>query len=284
MPTNNTLLTTTDDVSGFLPPEYGNLIVQPVQTGAVAYQVAENISTGSSEFHVPIVGKDAGAGWVAEGEEIAVTEGKYGEATVIPKKVAGLSVISRELANDSSPAASKIVGDGLARSIARQVDIAFFGSTTVNGPIGLEGVPGINEVEAPTAWTNLDPFAEAIAEAEQEGAVITSFVANPEDAKVLATLKDQADSNRPLLGVDPTKATQRLLQGVPLLVSPAVTPGTVWGIPRDRVLVITREGTEIAVDESVFFTSDRVAVRAIMRVGFAYPHAEAVQKITLASE
>jgi len=33
---------------------------------------------------------------------------------------------------------------------------------------------------------------------------------------------------------------------------------------------------------SVFFTSDRVAVRAVCRVGFAFPHPGAVVKVTLA--
>ena len=32
-----------------------------------------------------------------------------------------------------------------------------------------------------------------------------------------------------------------------------------------------RAGTRIEVDRSVFFTSDRVAVKATMRVGFGFP-------------
>ena len=277
----NTLLTSSADIGGILPEEYGKLVTQPVEGNAVVYQVADKVNTAANEFHVPIVQTDGTATWVQEGEEIAPSEAAFAEAVVVPRKVAGLTVISRELANDSSPSAAKIVGDGLARSIARQIDLAFFGTTPTHGPTGLESIASVNEVDAGTAWVNLDPFANAIAEAEQVGTTVTSWVANPEDAKILATLKDQADSNRPLLGVDPTQPTKRLIQGVPLFVTPAVTQGTIWGIPRDRVLVVTRTGTEIAVDESVYFTSDRVAVRAIMRVGFAYPHPEAIQKIKL---
>jgi hypothetical protein len=33
---------------------------------------------------------------------------------------------SNELANDSSPAATSVVGDGIVRSIARKIDLAFF--------------------------------------------------------------------------------------------------------------------------------------------------------------
>jgi hypothetical protein len=38
---------------------------------------------------------------------------------------------------------------------------------------------------------------------------------------------------------------------------------------------------DLAVDKSAYFTSDRTSIRAIMRVGFAFPHAAAVQKISL---
>lgn len=278
-----TMFTTSTDVGGILPDQYGQLIVQPVQAAAVAYQVATNIPTSATEFHVPIVTDDAGAAWVAEGAEITPDDATLDEDVVTPSKVAGLTAITRELANDSSPAAAQIVGDSIARSIARQIDIAFFGTTTANGPSGLGSLTSTGTVDAGTAWADLDAFAEAIADAETAGATLTSFVANPADALLLAQLKDETGSNRPLLGTDPTQATRRLVLGVPLYVSPAVTAGTVWGIPRDRVLVVTREDVTLEVDRSVYFTSDRVAVKATMRVGFSFPHPAAVQKISLSA-
>jgi hypothetical protein len=42
---------------------------------------------------------------------------------------------------------------------------------------------------------------------------------------------------------------------VPLLVSPAVAAGTIWGLPRDRVVVVVRDDAEAQSDRSVFFTS-----------------------------
>ena len=44
-----------------------------------------------------------------------------------------------------------------------------------------------------------------------------------------------------------------------------------WCYDRTRVISVVREDVELAVDE-VFFTSHRVAVRAVMRVGFGFPH------------
>ena len=72
----------------------------------------------------------------------------------------------------------------------------------------------------------------------------------------------------------------RSVYGRPLLVSSAVGAKTAWAIPRDRVFIVIRTDAKIEVDRSVFFTSDRVAVKATMRVGLAFPHPLAIVKVT----
>lgn len=280
-----TMLTNTKGIGGLLPEDYAQLIVQPVTRDSAAAQASTVVTTASHELHFPVITDDPTAAWTAEGAEIDPSDATPDEIVATPTKVAGLTVITRELANDSSPAATQIVGDGLARSIVNRVDGAFFGKqgANPNQPKGLEDLAGVGTVTAPTAWANLDPFAEAISRAETVGATVNTWVANPADALALAKLKDEANSNRPLLGTDPTQPTRRLILGIPLLVSPAVTTGTVWGIPKSRAYVVIREGAVLEIDKSVYFTSDRVAARAIMRVTFAFPHAAAIQKIKLSA-
>jgi hypothetical protein len=53
-------------------------------------------------------------------------------------------------------------------------------------------------------------------DAETAGATSTAFVVNPSDAKALAKLKDEANSDRPLLGVDASAPTWRQIAAVPL--------------------------------------------------------------------
>jgi hypothetical protein len=55
---------------------------------------------------------------VADGAEIPASDADIGELVVTPPKVAGLTVVSRELASDSAPAAQDVIGDALARDIA----------------------------------------------------------------------------------------------------------------------------------------------------------------------
>lgn len=159
-------------------------------------------------------------------------------------------------------------------------DVGSNGASTVQ-PDGLEDLTGVTDIDAGTAWANLDPFAEAIANGEGLGAPVPAFVANSADALILATLKESTGSNKPLLSPDPTSPTRRLLQGVALFVAPSVKAGTVWGIPRDRAFVVRRNDVDLQIDRSAYFTSDRTAIRATMRVAFAFAHAAAIQKITL---
>ena len=72
-----------------------------------------------------------------------------------------------------------------------------------------------------------------------------------------------------------------MIFGVPLPISPEAPAGTVWGLPAERVVTAVRRDAEVKADRSVFFTSDRVAVRATCRVGFGFPHTAALVRIRL---
>jgi len=272
-----TLLTAASGAThGLLPNEIGVLITQPVRAASVALNVANVATTSDHEYRVPVVLGDAGAAWTAEGAEIAASDAEFDEIVVTPKKVAGLSIISRELANDSSPSAQQLVGEGLAQSIATKVDQAFFGNTVTNGPSGLLSVSGVQTVDTGAGIANTDPFAEALSKAETEGAAVTSFVAHPTTVLALSKVKKQTGSNEPLLGYDASQPTRRQVLGVPLVPSPAVAAGDVWAIPSSKVVVVLREDVTLDVDRSAYFSSDRIGIRATLRVGFAFPHPAAL--------
>jgi len=205
---------------------------------------------------------------------------KLAEASEPYRKLAGLTIVSNELAHDSDPAALEVVGAGLARDIAKKLDEAFFGNTTTNGPTGLEGIAHAT-IDAGTAWTNLDAFLAAAAKAELTGAEVTSYVANPADALLIGQLKESQGSNRGLLQPDATSPTGRIINGRPLYVSPAVTEGTIWAIPQTSVYLGVRQDATVEFDSSAFFTSDRTAVRAIMRAAIAHAHPASVIAIKL---
>lgn len=115
--------------------------------------------------------------------------------------------------------------------------------------------------------------------AESLGLSIGAFVANPADILDLSTLKESASSRRGLFTPSATDATTRQIAGIRRLASSAVTVNTEWGIPRLRSVVVQRTNVDLAVDRSAHFTSDRTAIRATMRIGWAFPQPAAIQKI-----
>ena len=205
------------------------------------------------------------------------------EIVITPKKLAGLTVLSNELANDSSPAALSVVGEGLVRDLRRKLDAAWLGNTTADGPNGLGSLTTSTATNG-GSWATLDSFEVAKSTAESLHTEITAFVTSPATALALSTIKafSTAGSNMPLLQSDPTQPSARTISGVPLLVSPSVTADTVWAIPRAHTLMVRRQDASVVTDTSVYFTSDRVAVRATLRVSFGFTQPLAIVRITKA--
>lgn len=175
--------------AGLLRPEQlGPLIVQPLKAASTAMQISTNVDTLSPSFRLPVVVSDPAGGWYSEGADIDLTDAEITEIDVVPAACKILSKISNQLANDSSPAAAQVVGQGMARDIARRIDLAFFGNTTQNGPSGLLSLSDVQTVDGGT-MTNLDAFAEAISLAESVGSVTTAFCASAATVLDLAQLK-----------------------------------------------------------------------------------------------
>ncbi len=278
------VMTTASGNAAFLPSETGTLIIEPVIADSVASTISTVVSTANNQYRIPLVTADPSAGFVAEGAEIPLTDATLDEAQTGFFKVSGLTVISNELAADSSPAAAQLVGDGLARDIARKVDAAYFGNTTTDGPAGLKSLT-TSTISAGSAYSNADPFISANYGAQGYGVTLGAFVTHPTTALALAKLKQSSGSNVPLLQPDVTQPGVRTIDGIPIVTSTAVDTagGVVWGIPAARSYFIVREDATVESDSSVFFTSDRTAVRAVMRVSWLFPQPIAIQKISTTS-
>ncbi|WP_329099090.1 phage major capsid protein [Streptomyces sp. NBC_01439] len=265
------IYTNTPGAQGILPDEYGALVEKPVKELSLAVKLGTVVNTESTIYRIPILADDVTVGAVAEGAEITPSDVKFDEQKVRPAKFAGLTVISREMAEDSSPSAGEQVGRSIARQIANSVDRAFLNALTDPNPAGLGSLKGISKVNAPVVYANLDPFEEAISVSEAAGGNITAWVMTASTALDIAKLKDQSNSNRSLLNTDMTMEGRRSILGRPVFVSPFVQPDTVYGVSQADLLTIVRTDTRLDVDKSVFFTSDRVAVKGTMRVAFGFP-------------
>lgn len=278
-----TLTTATNSGGVILRPEQvDQMLVRPALAASAAAQTTRLIQSSAPTFTVPMVTADPSAAWVAEGAEITPSDATFNEVTATPSKLAGLSIITRELADDTSPAAAEAVGEGLARDIARKVDAAFYSTVAAPAPAGLTTLSGIQTVINANVFTNADAFAEAQSLIETQGGICSAFVAAPATVLTLAKVKEATGSNKALLQPDPTQPTRRMIGGVPLIACPSVAANTVWAYDGTRIILFLRDGTRIEADRSVFFTSDRVAVKATLRIGFGFAHPATVVKIATA--
>lgn len=251
-----------------------NLIIKPLRQQSLAFNpaVATTVVTGANQWRAPRLDSDVTAAFVAEGEEIPVTDIALGEVVVTPAKAAALSIISRELGEDSSPEAQTIVGNSMVADLTRVINAAFLGNQAAPAPAGLGSLTGTPHLHFDRA--DLDSFHEAQFAAEDAGATITAFLVSPEDARVLAQLKVSTGSNEYLLG------GQRTVNGVPLIVARDLPTGTAYGVDSSRLYSVIRQDVTLDVSKDAYFSSDRIGVKSTVRVGFGFADEASVIKLT----
>lgn len=286
-------LFTTNGKAILKPEEVASLVVQPMIDRAVATQVSTVVNITSNSLRVPVVTADPQAEWTPEGDEIPVSDATVEEVNIKPRKLAGLSIISNELANDSSPAAMQVVGEGLVRDLARKLDQAMFGTpASPEAPAGLTANAGVTTIVVGDTAINagvpvidgaspdsMDWAIMADAHARLHNTAITSYVVSPGRFAWLSFIKESQISNRSLLQPDSTSPTGLTINGKPVFVTPAVADDSVYCIPRQHVFVAMRQDASVEADRSAYFSSDRTALRAIVRVGFGFSYPEAVVRV-----
>lgn len=263
----STNLSTTRIIS---PQQYGTLVDLSVQAKSIAAQASTVVRIDNESVRFPILGDGLTATWKGELEDIDMSDMSLTQVEVRPAKVAGMSRLSAELADDSSPAAAELVGRGLAEQIAERIDVTWFGGAGVApAPDGIGALAGVTKVAAdPAALTNLDAFVSARFAAEAHRAKLTHWLVNPATAEKISQLKEQTGSNKNLLEI----VTDGLrIAGLPVLISPHVAATTAfYGIDRSQSLLVIRKGTTVERSRDSAFRQDGVDVRAIARVGFAW--------------
>lgn len=265
----------------WVPELAGSYADQAMAAAAIAYRVATLQTINVTKIRIPTYTGDPASAWVAEGASLDVEAATLDGIDVEPKTVAVLSKISRQFFDDQGQLSTAII-EGQGRDIGYKIDAALFGDNTghADQPAGLENVSGTKVINAGAAWADLDTFAEAKLHAETLGETIDNFVAHPDDALSLSTLKDETDSVRPLIG-GTAQAGATTILGVPLLVSDAVTSGTVWGLPKRHVVLVQRNQAVSEIDSGVYFGSLSLALRSFARVAFAFTRPAAVCRIEL---
>lgn len=225
---------------------------------------------------VPFVLDDGDAAFTAEGTVIGDANQQFSETVVKTHKVSAVGKYSYETLQQ--PEAANLVVDSLSRSIVRYANAAFLGNA--DDPTGL--LNDTNIIDGGIIEANLDPVVDAIAGIEASYGQASTIIAAPDAWASLSKLKTGTDFNSALLGAG-VEAGQRQLLGLPVLVTPAMTSGSVLVLDRNAVIGAS-SGIRLARSEDAFFTADVVAVRVTWRLGWAVMRPERVVKLAVTTD
>lgn len=242
--------------------------------------------------------------WVGESKAIPMSKGDYSSVELTPLKVAGLTVISMELLEDSQPSAEMLVRDGLVEASSQRVDTTFLSTSAASAgvsPAGiLNGVTPIQASGTDLAAVRTDMQSLIYPFVTNKMATGITLVMNPATALALSWMYGSLDQ-RAFPDINQGGGT---LNGMPVVVGDNVTPGQIIAIRTSDVWRIGDSGIRISMSREAtieqqddptgatdtptgvtttnltsMFQEESVAFKVVRRINFQKRRSQAVQYI-----
>lgn len=166
-----TAATKTSDFSGFIPVEIAEPIFERAARVSVVQQLSQRIQLGYQGKSVPYVTGRPVAGWVSEGAQKPATKGTMSLATMTPKKLAAIAVVSAEVVRANPGGYVDTIQPQLAEAFGKAFDWATLhnlgGDGTGSGPFStyLDQATATSEIgtNAASAGGVYKDFVDALA-------------------------------------------------------------------------------------------------------------------------
>lgn len=257
--------------------------------------------------HVTIKGQDGAATgyWVGEGRPIPMSNADFSSVSLTPLKVAALSVASKELLRDSSPAAELFLRDALVEALSQRIDNTFLGTgaaVTAVSPAGL-----LHNLSATTsAGTDTDGVINDIKELRQRFITAKNsgglyWVMNPSLASSLGLLRNalgqreftQINENGGTLEGNPVIVGDNVNENHLILLKPSdiyriePTPGSLEVSFSEQATIEMADDPTGEIDTPTaqsnqvvsMYQTDSIAMKAVMPMNFQKRRASAVAYI-----
>jgi HK97 family phage major capsid protein len=155
---------------------------------------ARTMPLASSRVDIPTWAGDPTVGWRAENASITPSDGLVGKITMTAYTLAGLTLVSRELIEDTdSPAIDAELRTVLGKRIALAWDSAALYGSGTGQPKGIKAWPSISTQSMGTngaAPTNWDPLVTAVGALQDQNETPTAIIMAPRTQREFASLKD----------------------------------------------------------------------------------------------
>lgn len=240
--------------------------------------------------------------WVGESKAIPMSKGDFSSVDLNPLKVAGLTVISMELLEDSQPSAEMLVRNGLVEASSQRVDTTFLSATAASSgvsPAGiLNGVTAIQSSGTDLAAVRGDMQALIAPFITNKMSTGLTFVMNPSTALALSWMYGSLDQ-RAFPDINQGGGT---LNGIPVVVGDNVASGVIIAIRTQDVWRIGDSGVRISMSREAtieqqddpsgatdtptgvtttnltnMFQEESIAFKVVRRINYAKRRAQAVQ-------
>lgn len=187
----------TTGAGGFLvPPQYWQAGIAEFRLAAakIRRMVTVITSVNSNLVYIPRETGVATVGWTAENAAKPSSDQTFGQIAVNIFTLAGISKVSNQLLEDSSPAVDQIVRKDLGRVLGQAEDLAFINGSGSGQPTGILQTAGVLTVaySAPTAGSGLgDAISAAITAVDSNFFdVPNAILAHPRMIAKLRQVKD----------------------------------------------------------------------------------------------
>lgn len=139
--------------------------IGPLRDSVLVQRLGVRTLSGlTGNVSIPKAGTGLSVGWVEEGQALPESEMDFESVSLTPHHVGGITEMSRQLIQQSSPAIEDLVRQDLSWAIAHAVDKAIIAGTGTGGqPLGIINRTGVQEAELPETWADVLAIEQMLA-------------------------------------------------------------------------------------------------------------------------
>ena len=188
-----TLTTTTPELIG--TEHRADMFIAPFRDALLARRLGVRVLSGlRGNISIPKYGTGLSVGWVAENQAVPESNLDMDSITLSPKHAGGVTELSRQLIQQSSPDVEQLVRDDFAYMLAKAIDSALIKGGGANEPKGVMSTAGIQTANLATlSWANVSAMIGKL-EAVNANVASSAWLVAPAAAGALRTTLKSASA------------------------------------------------------------------------------------------
>jgi HK97 family phage major capsid protein len=267
-----------DHDSAFLAPEVATLLDTTVKAKAVTAQVSVFHGTTRPSVDFPLFTAEVSTGFIAELDNLPLSNADTASVNVIAHKVAGATQVSSETLEDMDPDIAAMIGTSIADQTVWSLDTALFQVSTTNGFVGLLGKAYQTQDTGAASFTQ-DDLIKAVYKVNGAGGLgaprANTIILPVASAEALSLTKTASGYNTYAL---PMQADGSSLEGLRVIVSDRVDANTfAWILDSSKNRLVLRKGTQIT--RTYIPQNDSWFISGVSRYGWDTLNANSIVRV-----